>query len=160
VNLGEIESTVNEYHGRGLFLDASLTVLLVVGAVSPARVARHKRTSTYTSADFHLLVEFCTFFARLVTLPNILTEASDLLRNQEEQLMLKTLCIDIWEEATIESRLAAAAHEYSYLGLADAAILQRIAGSFLVLTDDGPLVAAIQANAGGVLHFDWLRQLR
>ncbi len=157
MNLNEVDRLVSEYRDRGLFLDANLTVLLVVGALSPERIPRHKRTSAYDFEDFDLLQRFCTFFPRVATLPNVLTEASILLRDQDEQLVLRALCIERWEETTIPSRTVAAAQEYPYLGLADSAILEGIVGSFLVLTDDGPLVTAIQARAGAALHFDWIR---
>ena len=157
MNPGEISRVIDQYRSRGLFLDANLTVLLVVGALSLQRLARHKRTSAYTPEDFEVLRRFCGLFSRLVTLPNVLTEASDLLREDEEQVILKNLCIDVWEEHTVASRKAAAAREYPYLKLADSAILQEIVGSFLVLSDDGPLVAAIRARNGAALEFDWLR---
>lgn len=154
---GEIDRLVSEYRGRGLLLDSNLVVLLVVGAVSPECVARHRRTSAYTSDDFEILQRFCGFFARLVTLPNVLTEASDLLYDGREQALLRALCIESWDETTVVSREAAATREYEYLGLADAAILSSTTASFLVLTDDNRLAAAIMNKQGPVIHFDWLR---
>jgi hypothetical protein len=57
----------------------------------------------------------------------------------------------------VTSRDAATRREYSYLGLVDAATIQGIAGSYLVLTADLPLVVALQALSKPVLWFEWLR---
>ena len=152
----QIELAVTLYRDRGLFLDTNLILLLVVGARDPRAVARHRRTSDYTADDVEILRRFCGLFARLVTLPHVLTEASDLLHSGEEQAVLRSLGIEVWEEQSIASREAAAAPEYAYVGLADAAILERIVGSYFVLTADDKLARAIWARSGHALHFTQL----
>lgn len=159
MNPKDISAVVDSYLPRGLFLDANLIVLLVVGAISRHLVARHKRTNAYTARDFDLLVEFAGQFQRRVTTVNVLTEASNLLSSRDEQVMLKGLCIERWDELSITGLEAAGRSEYPYLGLADAATIQGIAGSYLVLTADQPLVVALQALSKPVLWFEWLRAI-
>ena len=60
---------------------------------------------------------------------------------------------------TVNVLTEATRREYSRLGLADAATIQGIAGSYLVLTADAPLVVALQALDKPVLYFEWLRDI-
>jgi hypothetical protein len=154
----DVSRLVNTYIPRGVFLDAELIVLFVVGAISRHLVPRHQKTSAYTGEDFELLLEFVARFSRRVTTANVLTEASNHLAARNEAGVLKELCIDAWEELSFTSQHAAARGEYAYLGLADAATIHAASESYLVLTADRPLVVALQALNRPVLHFDWLRE--
>jgi hypothetical protein len=154
--IGEIDRLFLEYRQRGVFLDANLIVLLVVGIVSPAHVSSHSRTSRYGRDDFEILFRFAQGFQRIATLPNVLTEASNLLKSEAERVTLRGL-IDRWDETLVASREAAALPEYEYLGLSDAAILKIVSGKYLLLTDDGPLANAARTLSTAVIHFDLLR---
>lgn len=151
----EVSHLVEDYRSRGLFLDTNLLLLLVVSLRSSERVLTHRRLQGFAPEDADALHRFCALFARVVTLPHVLTQASDLF-GHTEQLYLK-LVIDLWEEASVPSREVAAMREFEYLGLADAAILARIAGSFLVLSDDSQLVSEVRLREGGALGFEWIR---
>lgn len=138
-----------------LFLDANLIILLVVGASTPLGITSHKATKRYTLADYQRLDELCGTYPQVVTLPNVLTEACDLLLNDRERSFLKGLCIDVWSERAVPSRQAADAREYTYLGLADAAIIETVVGSCFLLSDDVRLVAAVLARGGHARAFTW-----
>jgi hypothetical protein len=163
VSLAEVDAFRGweEYFPRGLCLDANLIVLLVVGSVWPDRIATHKRTSAlaFTEDDFEVLASCCALFSRKVTLPNVLTEASDFLKTEEEQCVLRALCIETWDEVPIASKQAASAAEYPFLGLADSAVLERFAGQALVLSTDAVLVNQVLARNGAAVNFTWLRGL-
>lgn len=157
MNLSEVDRLVQEYRGRGVFLDTNLLLLFVVGLRSSERVRSHRRLQRFTPDDAEALYRFCGLFSRIVTMPHVLTQTSDLLRD-DEQLYLKQV-IDLAQEEFVPSREVATMHQYPYLGLADAAILARIAGAFLVLSDDGLLVAEVQSLNGGALSFGWVQAI-
>lgn len=154
--ISEASRLVGQYRSRGLLIDTQLAVLLVVGLVSRRWVETHKRLDAYSSSDFDALHRFCSMFSRMVTLPHVLAEVGNLV-GRDAWPMLKILCIDQWEEQGVASRTAAAQTEYPYLGLTDAAILGVADHSFLVLTDDGLLAAAVRARTGAALSFDLVR---
>ena len=153
----DISRIVDAHVPLGLCIDTNLIALLVVGTISRWSVPRHRRTSKYSIADYDLLLTFVSPFKRYVTTPNVLTEASNILSGHEERLALRELCIQRWEELPVSSLDAAITPYYAPLGLTDSAILSKVCGSFLLLTDDGPLAAAVLGLHGGAVLFDWLR---
>lgn len=157
MTLSEVSRLIDEYRGRGVFLDTNLLLLFVVALRSSERVHSHRRLQKFTPADAEVLYRFCGLFSRIVTLPHVLTQTSDLL-GDHEQLYLKQM-IDVAHEESVPSREVATLPQFSYLGLADAAVLSRIAGSFLVLSDDRLLVTEVQALNGGALQFGWLQAI-
>src|SRR5277367_1480899 len=64
-----------------ILLDAQLVVLLAVGATSRAYIRRHKRLDTYEVGDFDALIQIIAPPTRLILIPNVLSEASNLLAN-------------------------------------------------------------------------------
>lgn len=146
------------YRNKGILLDTNVLLLLIVGAVSPTRIGRHKCTRRYSRGDFDKLVSFVGAFARVVTTPHVLTEASDLLNDAEEQAVLKSLHIVPALEICMPSVEVAERGEYLFLGLADTAVLAAgVGGGYLVVTDDGHLIDAIYRASGDALPFEAIR---
>jgi len=147
---------------RGLLIDTNLLVLLVVGGVSPEQIGRYKRTSAYTRADYRLLCEFVAGFKRLVTLPHVLAEVSNLTDMPGEDLgvarRLLAEQIEVMEESAVASRAAAGHASYSRLGLTDAAIVELMKREdCLVLTEDVGLYEALGRAGVQVVNFAHLR---
>jgi hypothetical protein len=69
---------------KTIALDANLLVLLVVGLTQENYIATHKRLKEYTIDDYTLLTRLIAESAGLVTTPNALSEASNLLRQTGE----------------------------------------------------------------------------
>ena len=65
---------------KGLLIDTNLLVLLTTGTLNTSYIEGHKRTGHYTVEDFDLLLAIIDQFQFLVVIPNILTEASNLLK--------------------------------------------------------------------------------
>ena len=63
---------------RGVFLDANLLVLIVVGATGRDLISKHRRLRGFSADNYDDLVEWIDSKRVLVT-PNTLTEASNLL---------------------------------------------------------------------------------
>ena len=57
----------------GLFIDANLLVLLIVGSVGRHLIAKHRRLRAYTYEDFDILINLLDPFDRVFVTPNTLT---------------------------------------------------------------------------------------
>ena len=68
----------------GLFIDANLLVLLVVGSVGRDLIAKHRRLREYTGEDYEILVDVLSRVDRVLVTPNTLTETSNLLAQHAE----------------------------------------------------------------------------
>ena len=74
-----IDNLVRQYRTRGVLVDTNLLLLYFVGSADSRHVTRFKRTRQYTEDDFRILAGFLALFPTLATLPNILTEVSNLI---------------------------------------------------------------------------------
>lgn len=63
----------------GLFIDANLLVLLVVGSVSRDLIPKHRRLRKFGVEDYDLLLNVIDPVNRVYVTPNTLTETSNLL---------------------------------------------------------------------------------
>lgn len=138
---------------KKLVLDANLIMLLIVGLADENLVTRHKRTRAYSVQDFRLLVSIVTSYQDIVTLPNVLSEVSNLLSFEsadEHSRRILTNFIKFTEGATeryIASAIGTARGEFSRLGLSDSAVLEVAKGDVQILTADLALhIAALRAG--------------
>ncbi len=110
-----------------LLLDAQLLVPLAAGATSPRPIEKHKNTHQCDVDDFDLL-EVLLGAQAVRLLPNVVTEASNLLRQHRRperdviSLTLKKL-VDASDEAYVASGAAREQADYIRLGLTDAALI-------------------------------------
>ena len=151
---------------EGLFIDASLLVLLVVGSVGRELVAKHRRLrGAYTAEDYDILVDLISPVDRVFVTPNTLTETSNLLAHHAEpersQLFerLRTL-IQESEEIVVASEDASSNSAFGRLGLTDAALLELITTESPLLTADLDLyLAALAKGNEAALNFTHHRNL-
>ena len=136
----------------GLFIDASLLVLLVVGSVGRDLISKHKRLrGAYTAEDYDILLDLISPVDRVFVTPNTLTETSNLLAQHAEpersQLFdkLRTL-IQESEEIVVASEDASSNSAFRRLGLTDAALLELITTESPLLTADFDLYRAALAK--------------
>jgi rRNA-processing protein FCF1 len=148
---------------KKLLVDTNILLLYVVGSLSLDRIARHKRTDTFTIEDYRLLDRLLRESGGIVVTPNILTEVSNLLGHTDEKtrgslLILLRSLVRISEEHYVRSLEAVEAAEFSRLGLADASILSSPTEDLTVLTDDLHLYLALQRRGVEVINFNHLRE--
>ena len=149
----------------GLFIDANLFVLLVVGSVGQDLIAKHRRLREYTAEDYEILVGLIGQVDRIFVTPNTLTETSNLLGLHGEPERARffdrlRFFIQETEEVVVASIEASSDSAFSRLGLTDAALLQ-------VATEETPLVtvdldlylAALQKGEDAAVNFTHLRNL-
>lgn len=149
----------------GLLLDTNLLVLFIMGAYDPTRIPQNKRTNTYTSSDFNLLLNFMSLFQRFVTTPNILTEVSNLLEGVAYQkgpvLAILPDLVEDFIEMYEPSQALMTTHNkaFSKFGLSDAATCAMAEQDYLILTDDLNLCYYLQNNKFDALNFNNLWSL-
>ena len=150
----------------GIFLDASLLVLLVVGSVGRDLISKHRRLrGAYTAEDYDILIDLIRPVDRVLVTPNTLTEASNLLGHHAEPERsrlfdkLRTL-IQATEEIVVASEDASSNSVFRRLGLTDAALLERITTKSPLLTADLDLyLAALAKGNGAAVNFAHHRNL-
>ena len=76
--MADLDDFDRNARANGLLLDTNLLVLLIVGSVNRDRIARFKRTTDYSSADWDLLTGMLEQISQRYTLPHVLAEVSAL----------------------------------------------------------------------------------
>jgi predicted nucleic acid-binding protein len=133
-----------------VLVDTNVLLVLIVGRADRSYLAAHKRTRDYDPADADVLEALVGAYDGIVTLPHVLSEASNLLRQignparnriQEE---LRTFILACTERPTA-SVLGCLHEDYLALGLTDAVVLTTCAISGVeddrieLLTADAPI---------------------
>ena len=128
----------------GVFIDANLIVLLVVGSVDRGLVGRHRRARTFEPKDYDRLVDFIRDAGQVFVTPNVLTEASNLLENPNDPRFLEKLreLIKTSQETAVDSTRAAHNSGFIRLGLTDAGLLEVVSAERPLLTNDLKLYMA------------------
>ncbi|WP_345241238.1 hypothetical protein [Nibrella saemangeumensis] len=147
----------------GVLIDTNLLVLYSVGSYDKKRIEENKRTRAYTPQDFDLLIRFLALFSKVVTTPNILTEASNLLEGTSYQygplLSYFPQQIQIVEEKYLlsHSTMQANLKIFTRFGLSDTVSYELAKQQYLVLTDDLDFCYYLQGNNLPALNFNNLR---
>lgn len=150
---------------RGIFIDANLLVLLVVGATDQELIPKHRRLRRFMVEDYERLIELIRQAGQVFLTPNTLTEASNLLAqhpNPERSRFFAVLrrIIGTNEEIIVESKTASRNNAFVRLGLTDAALLEVISEETPLVTVDLDLfVAAFAEGKVAALNFTHLQAL-
>jgi predicted nucleic acid-binding protein len=160
-----VRQVPSDWRSRDLLVDANILVLYLVGSLDPSLIGKHKRTNQFGVEDYHLLDDFLRQFKKLVTTPNVLTEASNMVAQiggQETVTRLRGALgriVEALDEQHVPSTQASKVAEFRRLGLTDAALLFLAKqGRFLVLTDDRHLYDALQKKGIAAINFHHLRE--
>lgn len=148
-----------------VLIDANLLALWIVGQVSEAEVPHCRRTRHYSIEDYRMLASYLSQFSHVIIIPNIATEASNLIGTLSGNYLNKareilSSCLKAWDENYIESSQACEQKEYCRLGLTDAAILLAATKNMEVLTDDFDLYNCLSHKKIPVTNFTHLRACR
>lgn len=135
----------------GIYVDANLLVLRIVGDVSRQLINHHRRLSAFSPEDYDKLIELTSRYDYLLVTPNTLTEASNLLAYHEEPRRSKLMerlrsLIHESREIVVSSTTASTSREFVRLGLTDAALLEHVSNRTPLLTTDLQLYLAALAN--------------
>ena len=149
----------------GLFIDANLLVLLIVGSVGRDLIAKHRRLQAYSDEDFDILIDVIDPVGRVFVTPNTLTEASNLLAQHgdpERSHFFDRLRFIIKEsrEIVVASVDAANNKAFGRLGLTDAALLEVVTKETpLITVDVGLYLAALDKDQDAAVNFTHLRRI-
>ena len=135
---------------KGLYIDANLLVLLIVGSVGRDLIAKHRRLRVFSKDDYQYLLNLIDQ-AQLFVTPNTLTETSNLIAQHGEPERgrffdkLRVL-IEKTKEVMVASTDASHIHEFRRLGLTDAALLVVVTAETPLITVDLDLYLAVSAK--------------
>lgn len=147
---------------RRVALDTNLLVLFVVGRLDPRLIAVHKRLRAFAQDDFRLL-DAHVADAELVTIPNTMTEASNLVAQgftapaRAELFNALKKFSGIASERYVPSAAAASQTEYAWLGLTDSAWLSCLDRVTEFVTVDLQLFIAAENRGLRATNFNHLR---
>jgi rRNA-processing protein FCF1 len=128
---------------KSVLIDTNTLILWIVGNIDPGRLGG-RRLEVFDIDDLRRLEAILSGFQRHVTLPNVLTEASNLLGSGKQELVrggaaaLADYC-RFADEVYEASRGVVEHPEYARLGLTDAAIATLCDQETVVLTIDHEL---------------------
>ena len=150
---------------KGIFIDANLLVLLVVGMTDQALISKHRRLRRFMVEDYERLIELIRQAGQVFLTPNTLTEASNLLAqhpNPERSRFFAVLrhIIGKSEETVVASKTASRNNAFVRLGLTDAALLEVVSEETPLVTVDLELFrAAFAKGQVAALNFTHLQAL-
>ncbi len=136
---------------HGLYIDANLLVLLVVGSVGRDLIAKHRRLREFSVEDYQCLLNLIDQVTQVFVTPNTLTETSNLLaqhgRPERGRFFDKLgVLIEETKEVMVASTDASHNHEFRRLGLTDAALLVVVTAETPLITVDLDLYLAVSAK--------------
>lgn len=158
-----IVDTINRYRRRGLLVDTNVFLLFLVGSYDKRMISEFKRTrDRFVPEDFDTMKRLMGLFDKVLSLPNILTEVSNLVGSLAEPKRAEVFrhlaaIIPKLVEEYVPSAAVTEREEYLRLGVTDAAIIAMAEGRFLVLTDDLGLYAALAQAGEAGLNFNHVR---
>jgi sorbitol-specific phosphotransferase system component IIC len=155
---------LNSYQAKGALVDANLLLVYFVGSYDLTQIAKFKRTRAYTEEDFYLLASILSFFSKVVTTPNVLTEVNSLSNHLPESIKPSYYSefarrVDTLEEHFIDSRHIAHSGHFARFGLTDAGIVELVRGKYLVITDDLRFASYCQNTGIDVINFNNIRAM-
>lgn len=160
----DARALIEKHRGKGVFVDANLLVLLLVGRINRARIRSFKRTQNYDEVDFEMLSGLIRWFGEpLVATPHILSQVSDLtdlsgaeLRAVREEFKR---VVETVEEQHDPARQLVEHRLFSRFGLGDASIAAVCEKNVVVLTTDLQLQIALAASGLDAINFNHLRPM-
>ena len=143
-------------------MDTNILLLLFVGNVDPKRIQLFKRTTQFTIEDYTLLKKLLSYFERIVSTPNILSEISSLSGQLGDPFKYHFFVrfskeIELIDERYVRSIDAATMSEFAKFGLTDSVTIDLSNGHFLVLTDDFKLSQYLARSGIDVINFNQIR---
>ncbi len=140
-----------------ILIDTNSLLVLLLGYLNPKLINTHPRTSIYIENDFYNLLNVIGDLKNLIILPNVWTEADNLLNNfnkDHHYVYLKTL-VHLTKKTTevyVKSNSFELSKELFSLGLTDILLLKYSKNCRFLITGDSTL--SDYAKANGVEVYD------
>jgi rRNA-processing protein FCF1 len=157
-----IRSLFAKYKQRGILIDTNILLLWFVGNVNPGRISQFNRTEKFLTQDYEFLINILTYFSKIVTTPNVLTEVNSLINQIGEPE--RSQCYSVFaqeitklNESYIESTDAVQLDVFNKYGLTDCGIVAVARDEYLVLTDDFKLSGYLEKVGIDTVNFNHIR---
>jgi rRNA-processing protein FCF1 len=155
---------LKSYQTKGALVDANLLLVYFVGSYDLTLITKFKRTRAYTEEDFYILASIITFFSKVMTTPNVLTEINSLSNQLPESIKPSYYSefarrVDTLEESFIDSRQITHSIHFARFGLTDSGIVELVKGKYLVITDDLRFASYCQNTGIDVINFNNIRDM-
>jgi hypothetical protein len=154
-----LETLLSEYKNKGIFVDTQLLIHYIVGSADIKLLGKTKISSNADENDFILISEIIDYFDIKITTPNILTEVSDLLGEENNFHEILKEYIKITKEVFLPSFELSEKEVFTSFGLADTSIIESCRNSYLVFTDDSDLYGYLAGQKIDTIKFSYLRML-
>ncbi len=148
---------------KSVLIDTNLLLLLVIGSIDRRRLddKNVKCVKEFDSESFGILIEILRGFRKHVSLPNVLSEASNLLVHRGNEVILGASVqlaryIDHLDEIYEPSSVMVRTREFYNFGLSDAAIVKIGRDGVTIVTEDASLYAYLSnigVNAINLSHY-------
>jgi len=131
-------SLINKYANKGILVDTNLLLLLLVGLTEPSFVPKFRRTEKFAPEDCKTLENFLSRFDQIFTLPNVLTEVSNLagqIEDKTKKTFDEIFCkfIRAVKEEYVPSYTLTEDESAFRFGLTDCAIMALVTNKYLLL---------------------------
>jgi rRNA-processing protein FCF1 len=147
---------------KGILIDTNILLLWFVGTVNRERISKFNRTEKFVPEDYDILVKILSYFNKIVTTPNILTEVNSLADKLGEPERSK--CLSVFAEGVtrlnesyLKSTEAVRTDSFTKFGLTDCGIATLAKNKYLVLTDDLKLASYLQKIGIDTINFNNIR---
>ena len=146
-----------------LLFDTNVLILYIVGKTDTRLVNRHRRLASFTADDYALLAAIAARAGQLVYLPNVATEASNLLGQSErsaDRRILRTFhdYLNTACEIFVPTPTAAARPEFWYLDFTDCALLTETLSDVMMISIDAKLCYNAQRLGLHAVNFNHIRE--
>ncbi|MFB5269763.1 PIN domain-containing protein [Paenibacillus enshidis] len=153
-----IKHLIAEYKNKDIIVDTNLLILLLVGRYNIDFINKFKRTQAFSKDDYYLLEKLISNFPGILTLPNILTEVSNLTDGISENYIINFVKeIERFNETSIPSSEISKEQIFLKLGLTDSGISILAKSNHLVVTADLPLANFLETSKLPVINFNHIR---
>ena len=137
-------------------------MLWFVGTVNRERIPKFNPTEKFVPEDYDSLVQILSYFNKIVTTPNILTEVNSLANQLGEPE--RSQCFSVFaegearlNESYLESTDVVRTDSFTKFGLTDCGIATLAKNKYLVLTDDFKLTNYLQKIEIDTINFNHIR---
>jgi hypothetical protein len=154
-----LETLLSKYKNKGIFVDTQLLIPYLVGLADIKLLGKTKLSSNVDENDFILISEIIEHFDTKITTPNILTETSDLLGEENDFQEILKEYIKSTKEVFLPSFGLSGKEPFTSFGLADTSIIESCRNSYLVFTDDSDLYGYLAGHKIDTIKFSYLRML-
>ncbi|MEG4997241.1 PIN domain-containing protein [Microcoleus sp. B4-D4] len=157
-----VPSLFQKYKQKGILIDTNILLLWFVGTVNRERISKFNRTENFLPEDYDFLLKILSYFNKIVTTPNILTEVNSLANKLGEPE--RSQCLSVFAEGVtrlnesyLESQEVVKTDSFTKFGLTDCSIINIAKNKYLVLTDDLKLANYLQKLGIDTINFNNIR---